>query len=287
MQYCERSRLEYHTEAAPPYDIQLGQFGRHFHPGGTPTHPEPPAPPIPGATYFAASGHNLAGRFRDYWQANGGLAQFGYPLTEEGREVLEDGQRYTVQYFERARLEDHPEIADPDQRIQLGQFGRRVLADAERLAGPFARFYAADPALQAQLGAPTARAVTVSGAALAFGRGAMLYRADTRQILVFCPSERGSERGQWTSFPDTWTAGQPDGPGPHRGFGKVWREQQAVRDCLGDARSPDETALDLVIQPFERGEIYAAADARARAVAYGLYGHLVIYADGRYETYTR
>src|SRR3954451_2668162 len=61
-----------------------------------------------------------------FWDANGGLAQFGYPLSEEFQEKLEDGKTYTVQYTERARLERHPENAPPNH-IQLGQFGRRLL----------------------------------------------------------------------------------------------------------------------------------------------------------------
>ena len=32
--------------------------------------------------YFAATGHTLSGAFKAYWDANGGLAQFGYPLCE-------------------------------------------------------------------------------------------------------------------------------------------------------------------------------------------------------------
>jgi hypothetical protein len=66
--------------------------------------------------------------FLAYWNTHGGLAQFGYPLSEEFSEQLEDGQTYTVQYFERARFEWHPENADPQYQVLLGQFGRRVLA---------------------------------------------------------------------------------------------------------------------------------------------------------------
>src|SRR5207248_9806476 len=92
-------------------------------------------PPLPGATYPNATGHNLAGGFLQYWQANGGLAQFGYPLSEELRERLEDGKEYTVQYFERARLEVHPENPAPYD-ILLGQFGRRILAAGTTASAP-------------------------------------------------------------------------------------------------------------------------------------------------------
>jgi hypothetical protein len=121
VQYFERSRLEYHPENVYPYEVLLGQFGRRFHPA------DPPVARQPGGLYFTETGHNLRGRFATYWEANGGLAQFGYPLTEEFTERLEDGRTYTVQYFERARFEYHPENAAPHQ-VLLGQFGRRVLA---------------------------------------------------------------------------------------------------------------------------------------------------------------
>ncbi len=125
VQYFERVRLELHPENPPPYDVLLGQFGRRFHPA------DPPVAPRDGATFFAATGHTVAPDLLAYWQARGGLAQFGYPLSEEFRETLEDGKTYTVQYFERARFERHPEHAPPDD-ILLGQFGRHILAEAGR-----------------------------------------------------------------------------------------------------------------------------------------------------------
>ncbi len=121
VQYFERTRLEYHPENAAPDDVLLGQLGRAIHPA------PPPAAPLAEARYFAETGHNLRAGFRAYWEANGGLAQFGYPLTEEFPAQLEDGKTYTVQYFERARFEYHPENPAPDD-VLLGQFGRRLFA---------------------------------------------------------------------------------------------------------------------------------------------------------------
>lgn len=121
VQYFERARFEYHPEQSDPrYQVLLGQFGRIIHPA------DPSAAPLPDTTYFSATGHNLGGRFRDYWAANGGLAVFGLPLSEEFVESL-DGQAYRVQYFERARFEYHPENAAPYD-VLLGQFGRQLLS---------------------------------------------------------------------------------------------------------------------------------------------------------------
>lgn len=48
-------------------------------------------PAARAARYFSATGHNLRGRFLRYWLSNGGLAQFGYPLSEQFAETLEGG----------------------------------------------------------------------------------------------------------------------------------------------------------------------------------------------------
>ena len=120
VQYFERARFEYHPENADPqYQVLLGQFGRTVH--GV----DLPATQQAGALYFTETGHNLSGRFREYWEANGGLAVFGFPLSEEFMETL-DGASYRVQYFERARFEYHVEN-QPPYDVLLGQFGREVL----------------------------------------------------------------------------------------------------------------------------------------------------------------
>lgn len=127
VQYFERLRLEAHPENLPPYDIQLGLFGRQIL-AGVKDAPVAPVDPRAGATHFPQTGHNVSPHLLSYWQANGGLASFGYPLSEEFTETLENGKPYTVQYFERARFELHPENAAPYD-ILLGQFGRRILSE--------------------------------------------------------------------------------------------------------------------------------------------------------------
>lgn len=131
VQWFERVRMEYHPEHAAPYDLQLSQFGRFIHPA------DPPVAPLPGLTYFPQTGHNVPSDFSNYWHANGGLTQFGFPLSEVFRELLEDGREYEVQYFERARFERHPRNA-PASAIQIGQFGRLLLA-AQTQSGSSAR----------------------------------------------------------------------------------------------------------------------------------------------------
>jgi hypothetical protein len=123
VQYFERTRLEYHPESTDPqFEVLLGQFGRRIH-GGV----DPRAMNDTSMVFFLETGHNVPYDFYGFWTANGGLTQFGYPITEVITETLEDGKPYEVQYFERARFERHPENAAPYD-ILLGQFGRIVLA---------------------------------------------------------------------------------------------------------------------------------------------------------------
>jgi hypothetical protein len=136
VQYFERARFEYHPENAAPNDVLLGQFGRHIHGGA-----DAPAEQIAGAFYFQQTGHNLMDitadrktvvNFGRFWDNNGGLAQFGYPITEIFEERLEDGNAYLVQYFERARFEYHPENEGTPYEVQLGQFGRQILTETAK-----------------------------------------------------------------------------------------------------------------------------------------------------------
>jgi hypothetical protein len=76
--------------------------------------------------YFPQTGYGVGGRFLDYWQQNGGLAVFGYPLTNERNEA---GR--TVQYFERARFEYAPENAPPYD-VLLGRLGVTTLEQQGR-----------------------------------------------------------------------------------------------------------------------------------------------------------
>ena len=128
VQYFERARFEYHPEHDPPYDILLGQLGRRIL-ATVPDAPTAPVPPSPqrGATHFPQTGHNVAPDFSLFWSRNGGLALFGYPLSEEFTQRLEDGKEYTVQYFDRARFERHPVQEGMPYNVQLGHLGRQIL----------------------------------------------------------------------------------------------------------------------------------------------------------------
>ncbi|HUP28180.1 MAG TPA: hypothetical protein VM409_07065, partial [Chloroflexia bacterium] len=115
MQYTERAVFEYHPENQPPYNVLLSQLGTFQYKGKYPNGAPNQRPNnTQGSVLFKETGKRLGGRFLEYWQKNGGLMQQGYPISEEFTEVSDlNGKPYTVQYFERAVFEYHPENARP------------------------------------------------------------------------------------------------------------------------------------------------------------------------------
>ena len=82
---------------------------------------------------YPETGVTLAGEFIHFYDENGGLAQFGYPISEARTE-----RGYLVQWTERQRLEYHPENAGTPFEVLLGLLGREL---TEGFDGP--RFQAA------------------------------------------------------------------------------------------------------------------------------------------------
>jgi glucose/arabinose dehydrogenase len=77
---------------------------------------------------FDVTGFEVCDDLLEFWNENGGLPVFGYPITAATQEVSPDtGETHTVQYFERERLESHPENPEP-YHVLLGRLGDEVLA---------------------------------------------------------------------------------------------------------------------------------------------------------------
>ncbi len=73
--------------------------------------------------FSETGGYCIRGRFLQYWQQNGALSVFGYPVTEASDEVNRDtGQSYLTQWFQRNRFERHPENQAPYD-VLLGRLG--------------------------------------------------------------------------------------------------------------------------------------------------------------------
>jgi hypothetical protein len=67
--------------------------------------------------YFEQTGYAVHGEFLYFFELYGGVESLGYPLTGE---IITDG--WTMQYFERGRLERHPEN-EPRYRVTVGWLG--------------------------------------------------------------------------------------------------------------------------------------------------------------------
>jgi hypothetical protein len=124
VQYFERSVFELHPQNPAPYDVLLQLLGvfryKEMYRSNA---PRQKASIEPGAQRFAQTGKTVGGRFLEYWKNNGGLTQFGYPLSEEFLENSPlDDKAYTVQYFERAVFELHPQN-QPPLDVMLSQVG--------------------------------------------------------------------------------------------------------------------------------------------------------------------
>src|SRR6266540_4210441 len=79
---------------------------------------------------FPETNQCMSGRIRQFWEENGGLPVFGFPITDQHEETLE-GKPYQVQWFERNRLELHPEN-QPPYDVLLGRLGADRLAQQGR-----------------------------------------------------------------------------------------------------------------------------------------------------------
>jgi C-terminal processing protease CtpA/Prc len=159
VQYFERAVFEWHPENQPPFDVLLALLGRFEYQGRYPqgAHEQQPNTSA-GSILFQETGKRLGGRFLSYWQTHGGLAQQGFPISDEFEERSAlNGKLYRVQYFERAVFEYHPENVDTPFEVLLSQLGTF-------------RYHLKYAAV-----APTSVSPTISPAALAYLQEALDY----------------------------------------------------------------------------------------------------------------
>jgi hypothetical protein len=128
VQWFERTRFEAHPELAPPNDVLAGRLGvEYLERRGIDWQSLPRVSgAAAGCRYFAETGHSLCPPFRAYWERNGGLASFGYPISQPVREPVEGGRTLNVQYFERARFEEHSD-QPAARRVQLSRLGAELM----------------------------------------------------------------------------------------------------------------------------------------------------------------
>ncbi len=79
---------------------------------------------------FAETGFCISGRIREFWEENGGLAVFGFPITPL-QQVTVARERIPMQWFERNSLELHYENRKPYD-VLIGRVGADSLAAQQR-----------------------------------------------------------------------------------------------------------------------------------------------------------
>jgi hypothetical protein len=92
------------------------------------------SPALPAAAQearcFPETGFCISGRIRSYWEQNGGLPVFGFPTGPQQLMNVE-GRQVEAQWFERNRLELHPQNPAPYD-VLLGRLGAQRLEQQGR-----------------------------------------------------------------------------------------------------------------------------------------------------------
>jgi hypothetical protein len=90
----------------------------------------PPPPSTADSLVFPSIGHTVRGVFKRTWETRGGLSLFGYPKTGQFYERnAATGGYYLVQYFERVRMEYHPELKGTPYEVQFGLLGNETMVE--------------------------------------------------------------------------------------------------------------------------------------------------------------
>lgn len=114
VQYFQRARFEMTPDAAGGDSVRLTSLGEAAHrPGNQRLDIDNPS-----ACKRYQTGYSVCFAFLDFYEANGGAAQFGDPIS-----AFEFQDNLIVQYFEKARFEWHADRPE-SQRVVLTDLGR-------------------------------------------------------------------------------------------------------------------------------------------------------------------
>jgi photosystem II stability/assembly factor-like uncharacterized protein len=151
----------------------------------------------------------------------------------------------------------------------------------EQVGGGFGRLIAAIPTVGERVGCTVGDELVFQGVEQVFERGHLLWVGLPGQPVVLATFFAD---GSWRRYDDTSGDGEsqpvvipPTGMlAPERGFGKVWREQPAIREGLGWALR-DERPFIGAVQLFDSGSfmVWTGTDGGLIRVYYGDGGTLV------------
>ncbi|HEY3344452.1 MAG TPA: hypothetical protein VGJ97_05975 [Anaerolineaceae bacterium] len=153
VQYFQKARFELHIEAREGDRVQLSDLGTLLYEAGQPVSMSMDAA---ACRYFPKQKHSVCYAFLSFYDLYAGTAQFGDPISD-----MEKQDNLYVQYFERARLEWHPELP-AGQRVAITDLGRVYfdqLVDDRSLLEPKPSNNIPQSAIQLQAHVFTARAV--------------------------------------------------------------------------------------------------------------------------------
>jgi len=164
IQYFQRARFEYHAELPEGSRVTLTDLGKSvYQPTGT---LDVPGSPISCRSF--STGHQVCFDFLKFFDAYGGSAQFGNPIS-----AFEYHEDKLVQYFEKARFEWQP--GNPEnQRVVISDLGRIYFDQIKE-----------DPGLL-----PPAKPLDNSQSAVlrlrayAFSQKALVFSSDTQTLFV-------------------------------------------------------------------------------------------------------
>lgn len=117
MQYFQKARFELYPDEPEELRVKLSPLGRYVHQTGLPQ--VLPASQLGCQTFTETeASFQVCYAFLDFFNAHGGVSQFGYPIS--GMEI-QDGR--VVQTFQKARFEWHS-LLPSGKRVQLAELGR-------------------------------------------------------------------------------------------------------------------------------------------------------------------
>ena len=249
----------------------------------------PPDSLLHDCTKFAITGYQSCGLFANYWRRHGGLARFGYPITPLRLVELEDGNWYWVQYYERRRLEYHPEAPTDEFKVLLGLLGNQ-------LANPLnpACIYGINPAFVAAfhtiattryIGCPVANdagpTYDLPAALQPFTQGKMLWidyppEGDYSGDAIYAVVD--IRPPQVYHVIDTWRPGDADTPpgssppvglyAPWRGFGIIWNQDTTIASAIGWATTPQSSPTRVDVQRFSTGMLMISMPSTHQVLAF-------------------
>jgi len=114
IQYFDKARFELHMDAPAELRVKLTPIGQFIYNAGPAL---PSLDSTQGCNFFPETGYQVCYSFLDFFKKYGGVAQFGYPISN-----FEDRNGRVVQFFQIASLEWHPELP-PGKQVVVSSLG--------------------------------------------------------------------------------------------------------------------------------------------------------------------